>query len=452
MKSAVTLVYPYFLPDGDNSIFRFPPLGLGYIAAYLKANDVGAEIIDCTFLSKEKALERIRKAGSKIIGIYSMFSMTEKAKDLARLVRDDCELLVAGGPQPTLNPTEFLEVFDVVVIGEGEQTMLELQRAVEGKGDLSGIRGIAYRDGSCIKYTEKREPVTELDGIPMPSRELFDNNGYKEQYTKKFGYSITSLITSRGCPFKCDFCSQPVFGNTFRARSAKNIVDEMQSIIALGYDRIWFADDCLTLNRDRILEICREITERGTEIEWECLSRVDTVDREVVENMKRAGCVSIFFGIESGNDSVLELMNKRITTAKAREAIHAVKQANIRAGAFFIIGYPGESDETVLDTVRFATSLPLDYLSFTLPYPIPGTPLYERVKDDVILAGWEEHASKSMLRHKLLFRSRFSETKLKFAIVKAMAQHKLRRQFGERVEIIVKPLGFITDVVFRLMR
>ena len=170
-----------------------------------------------------------------------------------------------------------------------------------------------------------------------------------------------------------------------------NIVDEVEQIAALGYDRVWFADDCFTLNRNHVLNVCNELVRRKVDIGWECLSRVDTMDKEVAEGMKRAGCIRVFFGIESGNDSVLGLMNKHITTAQAKSAVYAAKAAGLKTGAFFIVGYPGESNKTVLDTVRFASGLPLDYLSFTLPYPIPGTPLYERVKDKgVAIEDWEE--------------------------------------------------------------
>ena len=194
-----------------------------------------------------------------------------------------------------------------------------------------------------------------------------------------------------------------------RSRSVTNIVDEVEEIVALGYDRIWFADDCFTLNRKHLLDVCGEIVKRCLDVGWECLSRVDTMDAEVAEGMKRAGCIGVFFGIESGNDSVLSLMNKHITISQAECAVYAAKTAGLKVGAFFIVGYPGESNKTVLDTVRFASGLPLDYLSFTLPYPIPGTPLYERVKDHgVSIEDWEEPKNYRLIRHKLLYASGFS--------------------------------------------
>ena len=239
-----------------------------------------------------------------------------------------------------------------------------------------------------------------------------------------------------------------------RSRSVGNIVDEVEQIAALGYERVWFSDDCFTLNRSHLLGVCNELVRRGVDIGWECLSRVDAMDAEVAQGMKRAGCLRVFFGIESGNDSVLGLMNKHITTSQAKSAVYAAKAAGLKTGAFFIVGYPGESDKTVLDTVRFASGLPLDYLSFTLPYPIPGTPLYERVKDKgVSIEDWEEPKNYRLIRHKLLYASGFSEGKLKFAIGKAHAQFYGRKYLGKLgYRVLGKPFERLTDLTFEIIR
>ena len=364
-------------------------------------------------------------------------------------------MLVAGGPLPTSAPESFLDDFDVAAIGEGEDTIAELVRSVEQGKDFSSVNGVAYKDGGKIRFTPDREFVKDLDDLPFPSRELFDNESYKKYYSKRFGYTITSLITSRGCPFSCDFCSRPVFGTSFRSRSPSNIVDEVESIGSLGYDRVWFADDCFTLKRAHLISACDEMIRRKTKVGWECLSRVDTVDMEVATKMRRAGCVRVFFGIESGNNDVLALMRKQITAEQARKAVCVAKDAGLQVGAFFIVGYPEESNETVLDTVRFASGLPLDYMSFTLPYPIPGTPLYERVNHNggVAADDWEEPKSWGLFPHKLLYESSFSEAKLKFAIGKAHLQFYGRRFLGEKGYAIVgTPFERLTDVAFKLMR
>ena len=450
----VTLVYPYFSPRVDTSIFRFPPLGLGYIAAYLKQNHISVGIVDCTFLNQKQALKKIIDSKPKIIGIQSMYSMRNKSLELAHLLRDHCELLVAGGALPTTQPDAFLRDFDVAVIGEGEQTMLELVNRFENGGDLSQIKGIAYKDKDTgqVKRTPPRGLFDDLDRLPPPSRELFDNYSYKKHYSRRFGYKTTAIMTSRGCPFACDFCSRPVFGNEFRARSASKVADEIEEVISLGYNRIWFADDCFTLNRKRLIEVCDEIIKRGLKIGWECLSRVDTLDSDTADKMKQAGCVRMFFGIESGNDSILKIMNKQITTKQAYIATQLCKKKGIKAGAFFILGYPGENDKTILDTVKFASSLPLDYLSFTLPYPIPGTPLFERLRGKLVSEEWEEPKNIQMIKHKLLFDSQVSEPKMKFAVIKGMIQFYTRKYLGEKgYAFIGRPIEAVTDEVYDKM-
>lgn len=448
----MTLVYPYFRPFHDDTPFRFPPLGLGYIAAYLRKYGVSVDLVDCTFLKEEEALERVRQNAPEMIGIYSMYSMRDTAIRMAGALRGECDLLVAGGPLPTVSPKDFLRYFDVVALGEGEETALQLALDNNGKDELANIEGIAYKHDGKIKFTKPREFIKNLDTIPFPARELFDNESYRAYYSKRFGYTITSLMSSRGCPFVCEFCSRPIFGTTFRSRSARNIVDEIEAILKLGYCRIWFADDCFTLNRTRLLNVCNEIIQRGIKVEWECLSRVDTVDKETMDKMKLAGCVRLFFGIESGNDRILSLMKKHITTGRAKEAVGIAKQSGVQVGAFFIVGYPGEQDATILDTVRFASALPLDYLSFTMPYPIPGTDLYDRIEGTLVSSEWAEPRKRTLVKHKLLFSSPFSEAKLKFAILKGLAQHELRKHVGNRVyKLVGTPFEQVTDRIFKML-
>ncbi len=453
----VTLVYPFFQPTRDNSIFRFPPLGLGYLAANLKKHGITVELVDCTFLSRKQAIEKIKQSKPKIIGFYSMFSMKKTTLEMARIVRGDCEVLVVGGPLPTLDPSGYLDVFDVAVVGEGEQTMVELTDHFERGLGFSNVQGIAFKKEGKVKFTDQRGLVENLDSLPFPSRELFDNTAYKNYYQKRFGYTTSPLISSRGCPFSCDFCSRPVFGQTFRSRSPDNIVAEVEEIASLGYERVWFADDCFTLNKKHLLEVCGKLVGCGVNVGWECLSRVDTMDFEVASRMKEAGCIRIYFGIESGNDAVLGVMNKRFSVAQAKQAVFTARAAGLEIGAFFIVGYPDENDRTVLDTVRFASTLPLNYLSFTLPYPIPGTPLHERVRGngggDLAVDDWEEPKNWSLIRHKLLYASGFSEAKLKFAIGKAQVQFYGRRYLGKTgYGVVGLPFERLTDFAFEHMK
>ncbi len=405
-------------------------------------------------MSKQEAVDRVKSSRPEIVGIYSMFSMKETSLEMAELLRQSCTMLIAGGPLPTLDPNEFLDIFDAVALGEGEETIVDLANCLEQGLPISTIKGVAYKEAGLVKYNDRRDFIENLDGLKFPARELFENEAYKNYYKKRFGYSTTPLISTRGCPFSCDFCSRPVFGSSFRSRSPENIVDEFEQISGLGYDRVWFADDCFTLIPENVKHVCNLLLERHLDIGWECLSRVDTLDISLAKRMKQAGCVRVFFGIESGNDGILEIMNKRITTEQAKNAVQTAKKAGMQAGAFFIVGYPGENDKTVLDTVRFASGLPLDYLSFTLPYPIPGTPLYERVKDNdnTMVDDWEEPKNWGLIRHKLLYGSNFSERKLKFAIGKAQLQFMGRRFLGNSAyDLVGAPFEGLTDAAFRLM-
>ncbi len=289
-----------------------------------------------------------------------------------------------------------------------------------------------------------------LDRIAFPARDLFPNDRYIDYWKRRSGHAATTVFTSRGCPFSCEFCSNAVFGISYRERSPENVVDEVEQALSFGYDRIHFADDVFTLNRERLLMICDEIRKRGLRFKWECLGRVDSIDEDIANAMKDAGCDRIYFGIESGNDSVLKLMNKKITLYRARKAVHAAHEAGIETGAFFILCYPGETDDTVLETLRFAVSLPLDYLSFTVPYPLPGTALYERMKGR-ISKEWE--APDSLISdHVLIFDADFSENKMKFAILKGEVQFGMKKRFGSYSFPVVKPFELLTDFMFRLMK
>jgi anaerobic magnesium-protoporphyrin IX monomethyl ester cyclase len=231
------------------------------------------------------------------------------------------------------------------------------------------------------------------------------------------------------------------------------VVDELETIEGTGYDRVWFADDCFTLNRRRLSDICKEITQRRIKLKWECLSRVDTVDAQLLDRMKQAGCLRLFYGIESGNDSILRIMGKQASASQARRAVEIAHRSGIKTGAFFIVGYPGETDDTILETVNFASMLPLDYIGFTMPYPIPATPLYETVKKAMIAKEYEEPRGRRLTKHKLLFRSRFSEAKLGFAILKASIQFKLNKKLGAHAYLYIgRSFERLSNFFFRMMR
>jgi anaerobic magnesium-protoporphyrin IX monomethyl ester cyclase len=496
--TSVLLIYPFFRRSLDRSRFRFPPLGVAYVAASLREAGHDVRLLDCTFLRRDEALRQAVAATEDVVGIYCMATMLEDCLALARAVRSRGQLLVAGGPLPTCEPHSFLADFDVVVRGEGEQTMCELLAAREAGADLGTVPGAVLgaradaparagtgageqagagaraggagngaqagagppaspqtRTGdagtqSACACAPPRAFQSELDSIPFPARDLLPNAQYIRFGKRAYGHSITTVMSTRGCPFQCEFCSNVVFGSSYRECSAGNVVDEIEQALRLGYERISFADDVFTLNAARVTEICEEIARRRLRFGWECLGRVDSFDRATAALMKQAGCFRVFFGIESGNDGVLKLMNKRITTAQARRSVHAAHDAGLEVGAFFILCYPGETDDTVLDTLRFAGSLPLDYVGLTMPYPLPGTALFERVGDR-ISREWRPQDS-PLMNQVLTFDADFSATKMRFAIVKGRVQFAIRRRMGSLAPAALKLFEWPTDRVFRLLR
>ena len=443
------LIYPYF--NDDNSIFKFPPLGLGYIASYARSYGYSVALIDCTFMKEDDVIAKAKSLEPKVTGIYSMISMKDTAFRIAKRLRGYSDYLIAGGPLPTTIPKTFLHDFDIVVMGEGEETVLEILTSLDKGKNFSKINGIAYKEEKSLVLNALRAPIKDLNSLPFPARDLYDHSAYKEYFQKYHGYTITSMVTSRGCPFECDFCSRPIFSKSYRGRTATNIVDEMETVLPYSYDEIWIADDIFPISKRVGISVCNEIIKRGLDIPWECLCRADIMNREIALKMKKANCHRVFFGLESGNNQTLRVMNKMITVEQAKRAVETIKSVGIKAGAFFIIGYPGETNDTMLDTIKFASSLPLDYQSFTVPYPIPGTRLYEKLKSKIEVDEWKK-PKYDPFRHVLLYKSEFSMHKLKFGIMKADIQHFLRTHLGHRHSIISKPFEAITNQIFKLMR
>lgn len=455
--TSVLLIYPYFKPTHDRSVFRFPPLGISYLAASLQKAEHQVSVLDCTFIQREEALSQALAARAEVVGIYCMVTMMEDCLWFASELHNQCKLLLTGGPLPTCDPDPFLDYFDIVVRGEGEQAVVEIIYAFEHSAGFGNISGIAYRnrkadaDGEEEQdiFTPERKFEPILDRLPFPARHLLPNSDYIRYGKKKYGYSITTVMSTRGCPFRCEFCSNVVFGGTYRERSPNNVVDEIEEALALGYERISFADDVFTLKRSRVIGICEEIRERGLRFKWECLGRVDAMDYSLASEMKKAGCTRIYFGIESGNDEILKLMHKKITLEQARAAVEVAHEAGLETGAFFILFYPGDTQETVLQTIHFAASLPLDYLGLTLPYPLPGTELYGRIKER-ITREWRPGES-VFASHRITFQSGFSTAKMWFGIFKGQTQFRLKCLFGDR-GLVLKSYEWATDMFFKLLK
>jgi anaerobic magnesium-protoporphyrin IX monomethyl ester cyclase len=387
----VLLVYPYF-NTGAIKDQLFSPIGISIIAAVLKQNGIDVRKLDCTFMTVEKAIEKAQEYKPDITGIYVMTTLTKNALELLEKLREvnPDSIYAAGGPLPTLYAAKFTEKFDFVFKGEAAKSFPDFCRdylnASSRSEFLRNIRPSRYAGIHSFKMGLMDSPVShltkeELDERPIPDREGFDHKKYQELCSGYSGQRKASIMMTYGCPFSCDFCSKPIFGNKVRLRSLDKIFEEMGDIVSRGYNSLWIADDFFTFDAQFLQSFCNRLIEENWQITWSCLSRVDSVTDEVAKMMKKSGCCKVFFGIESGNDYVLKLMNKKINTAIIRSGVEMFKSNGIACAGFFIVGYPGETVETIEETFDFALVLGLDEISFNVPYPLPGSKLYERVSD-----------------------------------------------------------------------
>jgi len=354
------------------------PLGLAYIAAVLEKEGMEVHVQDFLVAkySREKLAAKIADFAPEIVGITSV---TMNYPIASRILRDCKEIdgniiTVIGGAHVSFWTEEALREapwIDIVVRGEGEYTMLEIAR---GKS-LAEIDGIAFIENGATVLTRPRQWIQNLDELPFPARHLFPLARYRAISGE------CGLITSRGCPFHCTFCvGHKMVGRKGRFRNPGLVVDEVEQILEYGFDSINVADDLLTLNRRHLYAFCDEVTARKLKFKWTAFSRVDTVNPELLARMKEVGCSFICYGVESGNQKILDIARKKITLEKIKEAVRLSRDAGIKNLASFIIGLPGETKETLKETVDFAKGLGT-YYAFHLLSPFPGTEVRERAEE-----------------------------------------------------------------------
>jgi len=358
-----------------------PPLGLMYVGAYAeKYTDHKVEILDTQVdgINYDGLRKEIKKRSPHIVGIQAMTFTLIDAILVAKITRniDDDIKVVLGGPHVNIFPEDTIQIpeVDFIVLGEGEIPFTELIQSLDGGGDLRSVKGIVFKDNGGTVNTGPRDLIENLDSIPFPARHLTNYKKYSSLLSTRS--LLTTMITSRGCPYRCLFCDRPHLGKRFRARSAKNVVDEMDTCIDMGIDEFLIYDDTFTIDRQRVIDICDMIIERNWDIGWDVRARVNTVDEELLGKMKDAGCERIHYGVESGNPEILRTLRKGITLKQAEEAFKMTKRVGIQTLAYFMIGSPGETKETIMQSIKFAKKLDADFVHFSITTPFPSTDLY----------------------------------------------------------------------------
>lgn len=365
-----------------------PPLGIGYIAAVLEKEGFQVKIIDCPplNLTQENLYNLLKIEKPEIIGFtittISVRSAIIAAQNAKALLPN--ALIVIGGSHPTALPEETMREgpFDAGIIGEGEYSFLELaQKFRSGSRDFSDIRSLIYRKDSELILTKDKPLIENLDSLPFPALHLFPplskyhpmpGNARKTPYVQ--------MITSRGCPYRCTFCDRRVFGERYRVRSPKNVVDEIERLIeGYGVREVKFNDDTFTIDQKRVFQICEEILKRNLKIIWACRTHAKNTSRDLLRIMKRAGCWQIGLGLETGDINMLKEINKSMTLEEGKRTITWAKEFGINVKVSFMFGLPGETKETIQRTTDFAKTLKADIVNFHIFIPFPGTELFKRI-------------------------------------------------------------------------
>ncbi|MBU4511804.1 B12-binding domain-containing radical SAM protein [Patescibacteria group bacterium] len=377
-----------------------PPLGLLYIASVIKKKSThNVRLFDCQVdkLSYDGIREAVKKIKPDVVGMNTLTFTLIEVLEVARLVKEvDPKIkVILGGVHVNIYPEEtisFPEV-DFLILGEGENVIVELLDAISDEDKLRQVTGVVFKNSQGeIINTGKRPLITNLDEIPFPARELTAYQKYTGLLSSES--PITSMLTSRGCPYNCLFCHRPHFGRIFRARSAGNVVKEMILCRDMGIKEIIIYDDTFTIDRQRVVDICKQLIDNKVKIKWDVRARVDTVDKELLNLMKEAGCVRIHYGVEAGTQKILDVLRKGITLDMAYDVFKMTKRAGIGTLGYFMIGSPRETREDIMATIKFATSLKADYIFAGITTLFPATDLYQMALEEGVIKTdvWQEFA------------------------------------------------------------
>lgn len=418
-----SIISPVYLrQDFENlpspSLFKpiqpFLPLGVAYLASSLKKRGFYVDVVDLTFTSQrqlnvEEVTKQIIKLKPDVVGLSSLTSTISIVYKLANAIKEEKEetIIVVGGAHVSALPQRTLKecrAIDAVIIGEGEHVLPDFLKFLFNKriyAEISDLKGVIYKYEKKILGNQSHVYIDDLDSLPFPARHLFDLERYKRSsymFSAK-RHSVTQIITSRGCPHSCLFCSRSNNGHRFRARSPKNVVLELRQLKDSGFNEIQIMDDTFTEARGRVVDICREIKDEGLNMNFSLPNgvRVDRVDEELLSIMYDAGFYSISFGVESGDDKVLKINRKGFTVEQIKKAVLAAKNVGYEVRLFTVVGLPGSSVESEEKTIQLIRESGADYAVTSVCTPYPGSALWDIIKDDLHGAPWERYDESDVL-------------------------------------------------------
>jgi anaerobic magnesium-protoporphyrin IX monomethyl ester cyclase len=397
----ILLTHCYFLEDDEKEqqIMRpYPPLGILYISGYLEDQGIRNEVYDTTFSSKKAFRTYLLTHKPVLIGIYVNLMTKLNVLETVRFVKEHLPdtKIILGGPEVRYSAENFLRYgADYIVIGEGEETMTELvnsliyvpaemQDASEEYSDLPSTRsiaGIAFLEDDKFIQNAERQKIKDLNELSIPNRKKINLDQYLDTWKKAHGKNAISVSTMRGCPYTCKWCSRAVYGLSYRRRNPDKVVEELVQIKnEYNPDSLWFVDDVFTISHKWLTGFRDELQKHNLVIPYECITRADRLNEEVILMLKETGCFRVWIGAESGSQKVIDLMDRRVDVNQVREMIKLTRKHGIEAGTFIMLGYPGETEKDIEETIHHLKDSNPDYFTITVAYPIRGTELYQEIE------------------------------------------------------------------------
>jgi radical SAM superfamily enzyme YgiQ (UPF0313 family) len=413
----ILLTHGYFLYEDPHELKvmkPYPPLGILYLSAYLKRAGYDAGVHDSTFANLGAFAARVERERPPVVGIYANLMTKFNVLKMIAACKQLGATVMLGGPEPANYVEEYLDRgADVIVIGEGEATLAELlpRLAKEGPHKLDDLPGVAYRrDDGGVTRNLPRPYIADLDALPDPDREAIDVDRYVETWREHHGLGSVSLICARGCPYHCEWCSHAVYGHTHRRRSPGRVADEVELLLArYKPDQLWYADDVFTIQHSWFFEYAGELKRRGIRVPFECISRADRLNDEVIDRLAEMGCYRLWIGSESGSQRVLDAMRRQVTVEQVQTMTRALRRRGIQTGMFIMLGYEGEEIADLEATVDHLKQSAPDVFLTTVAYPIKGTAYYEKVAGRVLArADWDRRTDRQLTvrgRHSARFYS-----------------------------------------------
>ena len=403
----ILLTHGYFLEEDEKekSIMRpYAPLGLLYISSYLERFGYHNNVFDSTFQSFNQLKQHLISTKPDIIAIYVNLMTKLNVVKLIQFIKNEGELkntkIILGGPEVTYHANKFLTIgTDFIIVGEGEVTMLELIKTIEsGQTDYSEIAGIVFKKENVIVTNKERELIKDISELPLPNRKKIDINKYIDTWRKHHGLGMISVSSMRGCPYTCKWCSRAVYGGTYRRRKPNQVAEEMLLLkTTYNPDMIWFVDDVFTIHHRWLKEFADYVEKLNAFIPYEIISRADRLNEDIIIVLKTSGCKRIWIGAESGSQKIIDAMDRRVSVIETQKMIQLAKKHGIEAGTFIMLGYPGETKADIIQTIQHLIASNPTYFTITVAYPIKGTPLFDEIKDKLIVhPPWETSTDREL--------------------------------------------------------